>query len=222
MAPPLRWPLTGPPHILLWARNLTVAYRGQQRDLTARTFGGGAASVDLGGSSWDPEEARLVLKYDNMFGATLNITLVLRRAWFPVSGRSWAWLAEVGVSLVGGAPPGRFLGRGAAAPTPLGWRCGELGAPGPFLVPPDPPGPASDWSLMLLDVQVQAFNVSGGVFAGASDCAAFFSPGTWMGLVTGGLLLGGLFYGGALLLHLRPMDRFDDPRGPPLPVPSGE
>uniref|UniRef100_A0A8V5GQ61 Uncharacterized protein n=1 Tax=Melopsittacus undulatus TaxID=13146 RepID=A0A8V5GQ61_MELUD len=192
-----------PARILLWARNLSVTYRGQLQDLSSRTFGGG---VELGGSSWEPEHARFVL----------------RRSWFPVSGRSWAWLAEVWLSLVGGGPPVRFMGRGGAAPTPLGWRCGELGAPGPFLLPPDPPGPASDWSLRLLDVQVQAFNVSGGVFGGASDCAAFFTPGTWMGLVTGALLLGGLCYGGALLLHLRPMDRFDDPRGPPLPVPSME
>ncbi|XP_057278021.1 V-type proton ATPase subunit S1, partial [Pezoporus wallicus] len=148
---PLRWPPSGPARILLWARNLSVTYRGQQRDLSARTFGGGG--VDLGGSSWEPGEARLVLKYDDVFGGTLNITFVLRRAWFPVSARSWAWLAEVGLSL-GGGPPGRFLGREGAAPTPLGWRCGELGAPGPFLLPPDPPGPASDWSLRLLDVQV--------------------------------------------------------------------
>ncbi|XP_033927617.1 V-type proton ATPase subunit S1 [Melopsittacus undulatus] len=216
---PLRWPEGGPARILLWARNLSVTYRGQLQDLSSRTFGGG---VELGGSSWEPEHARLVLKYDDVFGGTLNITFVLRRSWFPVSGRSWAWLAEVWLSLVGGGPPVRFMGRGGAAPTPLGWRCGELGAPGPFLLPPDPPGPASDWSLRLLDVQVQAFNVSGGVFGGASDCAAFFTPGTWMGLVTGALLLGGLCYGGALLLHLRPMDRFDDPRGPPLPVPSME
>lgn len=57
--PPLRWPPQDPPRILLWARNLTVAYKGQEVDLTARTFGEGA-TVDLGGSSWDPQEARSV------------------------------------------------------------------------------------------------------------------------------------------------------------------
>lgn len=69
---------------------------------------------------------------------------------------------------------------------------------------------------------MQAFNVSGGAFGGVSDCAGFFGGGSWMGLVVGGLLLAALAQGGALLLGLRPMDRFDDPRGPPLPVPPGE
>lgn len=69
---------------------------------------------------------------------------------------------------------------------------------------------------------MQAFNVSRFAFGGASDCAAFFSPGVWMGLLTGALLLGGLAYGGGQLLRLRTMDRFDDPRGPPLPVPQAE
>ncbi|KAM9584594.1 LOW QUALITY PROTEIN: V-type proton ATPase subunit S1, partial [Morphnus guianensis] len=214
--PPLRWPLTGPPRILLWARNLSVAYKGQERDLTRQTFGGGA-TVDLGGSSWDPQEARLVLKYNDVFGSTLNITLVLRQAWFPVSGRPWAWLAELGVSL-GGGPPREFQRAGGGGPHPPGLALWGVGGPRPLPAAPRPPDPAQHWRLLLRDVQVQAFNVSeGGAFGGASDCAAFFSPGAWMGLLTGGLLLGGLAYGGGLLLRLRTMDRFDDPRGPPPP-----
>ncbi|XP_058684911.1 V-type proton ATPase subunit S1-like isoform X2 [Poecile atricapillus] len=218
--PPLRWPPQGDPQMLLWARNVSVALRGQQRDLTPKTFGA-AAAVDLGGSSWSPREARLVLQYKEVFGETLNITFLLRRSWFPVSGRSWAWLEEIGVTL-GGAPPARFRVRGAAAPSPLGWRCGDLGTPGPLLLPLPPLEHSQHWGLRILDLQVQGFNVSGGVFGGASDCAGFFGPGAWMGLISGGLLLGGLLLGGGILLGLRPMDRFDDPRGPPLPVPLGE
>ncbi|XP_064359487.1 V-type proton ATPase subunit S1 [Dromaius novaehollandiae] len=219
--PPLRWPPTGTPRILLWAQNFTVGYEGREQDLTARTFGPGA-SVDLGGSSWDPEEARLVMKYDGVFEETLTITLVLRQALFPVSGRRWGWLAEVGVAL-GGAPRGTFAGSGgAAAPTPLGWRCGRLAAPGPLLLPPSPSDPAARWRLLLRGLQVQAFNVTGVAFGAASDCAGFFAPGVWMGLLTGALLLGGLAYGLHMLLGLRTMDRFDDPKGPAIAVPQAD
>ncbi|XP_072776418.1 V-type proton ATPase subunit S1 [Taeniopygia guttata] len=218
--PPLRWPPQGDPKILLWARNLSVTLGGRPQDLTPKTFGGGA-EVDLGGSSWSPHEARLVLRYPEVFGEPLNITFLLRRAWFPVSGRPWAWLEEIGVTL-GGAPPARFRIRGAAAPSPLGWRCGDLGTPGPLLLPLPPLEQSQRWGIRIRDLQVQGFNVSGGVFGGASDCAGFFGVGAWMGLISGGLLLGGLLLGGGVLLGLRPMDRFDDPRGPPLPVPLAE
>ncbi|XP_053908152.1 V-type proton ATPase subunit S1 [Cuculus canorus] len=223
--PPLQWPRGGAavtPKMLLWARNVTVTRGRLRRDLTDATFGD-AAAVDLGGSSWSPDEARLVLRYDDVFGSTLNITFVLRQRWFPVSGRPWFWLSEIAMS-EGGGPPVIFGGSpgGISAPTPLSWRCEELEAPGPWLrLQGDPKNP-SPWSLRLQDLQVQAFGVSGLSFADASDCAAFFSPGAWMGLVTAALLGGGLLVGGGLLLRLRTMDRFDDPRGPPLPVPQGE
>ncbi|XP_062456782.1 V-type proton ATPase subunit S1 [Rhea pennata] len=217
---PLRWPPTGTPDILLWAENFTVAYEGREQDLTGRTFGPGA-TVDLGGSSWNAQEARLVMKYDGVFGETLTITLVLRQALFPVSGRRWGGLAEVGVAL-GGAPAGTFNASGAAAPAPLGWRCGRLAAPGPFLVPRSPRDPAARWRLLLQGLQVQAFNVSGAAFGAASDCAGFFSPGAWMGLLAGALLLAALAPGLHGLLALRTMDRFDDPRGPAVAVPQGD
>ncbi|KAM9207961.1 LOW QUALITY PROTEIN: V-type proton ATPase subunit S1-like [Leptosomus discolor] len=122
----------------------------------------------------------------------------------------------------GGAPavgPGRaLLGQERR---PGGPRRASPGVPGG--VPEFLDVGGDHWGSPKLSPQrVQAFNVSGGSFGGASDCAAFFSPGAWMGLLTGGLLLGGLLYGGGQLLRLRTMDRFDDPRGPPLPVPLGD
>ena len=43
-----------------------------------------------------------------------------------------------------------------------------------------------------------------------------------MGLLLAALLTAVAAQGGALLLRLRPMDRFDDPRGPPLHVAPGD
>ncbi|XP_063038215.1 V-type proton ATPase subunit S1-like [Melospiza melodia melodia] len=217
--PPLRWPPQGDPKILLWARNVTVTLGGRPRDLTPQTFGP-EASVELGGSSWSPHEARLVLRYPDVFGDTLNITFVLRRAWFPVSGRPWAWLEELSLTL-GPAPPARFGSGAPPPPPPSGGAAGTWGAPGPSCCPSPAgarpalghpnPGPAGSGVQRLR-----------GRFWGASDCAGFFGVGAWMGLLSGGLLLGGLLLGGGGPAGAAPMDRFDDPRGPPLPVPLGE
>lgn len=70
--------------------------------------------------------------------------------------------------------------------------------------------------------QIQGFNVSDGEFSYASDCAGFFSPGIWMGLMTSLLMVLLLTYGLHMILQLHTMDRFDDPKGPAISVPQTE
>lgn len=70
--------------------------------------------------------------------------------------------------------------------------------------------------------QIQGFNVGGGEFSYASDCAGFFSPGIWMGLITSLLMVLVLTYGLHMIMQLRTMDRFDDPKGPAISVPQTE
>uniref|UniRef100_A0A673Y8M0 V-type proton ATPase subunit S1-like n=1 Tax=Salmo trutta TaxID=8032 RepID=A0A673Y8M0_SALTR len=72
------------------------------------------------------------------------------------------------------------------------------------------------WSL----TRIQGFNVAGGEFSYASDCAGFFSPGIWMGLLTSLLMLVVLTYGLHMIMQLHTMDRFDDPKGPAISVPQ--
>jgi len=73
-----------------------------------------------------------------------------------------------------------------------------------------------------LTVQIQGFNVAGSDFAYASDCAGFFTPGIWMGLLTSLLMVLVLTYGLHMIMQLRTMDRFDDPKGPAISVPQTE
>lgn len=77
-------------------------------------------------------------------------------------------------------------------------------------------------SLFHLTRQIQGFNVSDGDFSYASDCAGFFSPGIWMGLMTSLLMVLVLTYGLHMIMQLRTMDRFDDPKGPAISVPQTE
>lgn len=64
--------------------------------------------------------------------------------------------------------------------------------------------------------QIQAFNVTGERFSYASDCAGFFSPGIWMGLLTSLFMLFIFTYGLHMILGLKTMDRFDDHKGPTI------
>lgn len=72
------------------------------------------------------------------------------------------------------------------------------------------------------NTQIQGFNVSEGRFSYASDCAGFFSPGIWMGLITSLLMVFVLTYGLHMIMQLHTMDRFDDPKGPAISVPQTE
>ncbi|PIO06986.1 hypothetical protein AB205_0072870 [Aquarana catesbeiana] len=99
----------------------------------------------------------------------------------------------------------------------------SLSAFGPILInnsSRDSPG--TKWNLHITEFQIQGFNVTGLKFSYASDCAGFFSPGIWMGLVTTLLFVFILTYGLHMVMSLKTMDRFDDPKGPSIAVPQTE
>lgn len=68
---------------------------------------------------------------------------------------------------------------------------------------------------------MQPFNVKNGTFAYAYDCAGFFTIPIFMGLIVVGVLLIILFVGILAMFSLTTMDRFDDPKGPTIHVPTG-
>lgn len=70
-------------------------------------------------------------------------------------------------------------------------------------------------------LQVQPFNVNNGTFEYAYDCVGFFTIPIFMGLITAGILIIILFAGVLAMFSLTTMDRFDDPKGPGIHVPTG-
>ena len=70
-------------------------------------------------------------------------------------------------------------------------------------------------------LQVQPFNVNNGTFEYAYDCVGFFTIPIFMGLITAGILILILFTGVLAMFSLTTMDRFDDPKGPAIHVPTG-
>jgi len=62
--------------------------------------------------------------------------------------------------------------------------------------------------------QVQSFMAPEATQFGPSwDCVGFFTTGIWMGLITGIMLIFILFYGMTMIVSIKTMDRFDDPKG---------
>ncbi|XP_053173053.1 ATPase H+ transporting accessory protein 1a [Scomber japonicus] len=209
--------------ILLWARSLSVSIlrsgRWEEHDLTPSTFGEGV-SPKLHGSSCDKSRSKLVLNYENVLGhRSFKLTFSMSQRLYKVSSRNWFTLDSVDLEYDG--TKASFNGsRNIYAPAEFSYRCESVtNFRWPLLVPRSSKDPANQWRVSFEDFQIQGFLVRGGQFSYGSDCSAFFSPGILMGLLTSVLMVLVLTYGLHMILQLRTMDRFDDPKGPPISVP---
>ncbi|XP_029911966.1 ATPase H+ transporting accessory protein 1a [Myripristis murdjan] len=212
--------------ILMWARNLSVSIqrngRWESHDLTPATFGEGV-TPRLHDSSCDQTESRLVLNYEGVLGhRDFKLIFAMSQSHYRVSARRWFTLDAV--ELVYDGTKAIFNGsRNIYAPAEYSYRCESVSSfQWPVLVPRSSKDPATQWRVSFEDFQIQGFNVTGSEFSYASDCAGFFTPGIWMGLITNLLMVLVLTYGLHMIMQLRTMDRFDDPKGPAISVPQTE
>ncbi|XP_072222865.1 V-type proton ATPase subunit S1-like isoform X1 [Leuresthes tenuis] len=213
-------------YILLWAKSLSVSIlrsgRWEDYDLTPSTFGEGI-SPKLHGSSCDRSKGRLVLNYENVLGhRSFKLIFAISQRYYKVSARRWFTLDAVELEYDG--TKATFNGsRHIFAPAEYSYHCDSVSSfRWPLLIPSSLKDPANQWRLSFEDFQIQGFNVTDGEFSYASDCASFFSPGIWMGLMTSLLLVLVLTYGLHMIMQLHTMDRFDDPKGPTISVPQTE
>ncbi|XP_012613627.1 V-type proton ATPase subunit S1 [Microcebus murinus] len=200
------------PRILFWAQNFSVAYNGQWKDLTSLTFG--VQELNLTGSFWNDSIARLSLTYEQLFGTTVTFKFILANRFYPVSARQWFTMERLEIH--GNGSVAYFNASQVTGPSIYSFHCEYVSSEskkGSLLVPRTQP---SLWMLTLQDFQIQAFNVMGEQFSYASDCAGFFSPGIWMGLLTSLFMLFIFTYGLHMILSLKTMDRFDDHKGPTI------
>uniref|UniRef100_A0A5F8HFR6 ATPase H+ transporting accessory protein 1 n=1 Tax=Monodelphis domestica TaxID=13616 RepID=A0A5F8HFR6_MONDO len=200
------------PRILFWAQNFTVAYNNELRDLTALTFGNPA--LNLSSSSWNSSFAQLAMTYENVFGPLLTIKLILNNRLYPVSARNWFTMDHLEIHVNNSVVV--FNSSHITAPSIYSFHCEyvstERSKNSLLVALPS----SSAWHVTFQDFQIQAFNLSSGNFSYASDCASFFSPGIWMGLVSSLIMLFIFTYGLHMILHLKTMDRFDDHKGSTL------
>uniref|UniRef100_A0A1A8G913 ATPase, H+ transporting, lysosomal accessory protein 1a n=2 Tax=Nothobranchius korthausae TaxID=1143690 RepID=A0A1A8G913_9TELE len=207
--PPIMYPESGSPCIMLWAQNLNV-------DIAS-----GAGWLDLAlqshstvGSMCNSTNSLLVLNYPNY---TLSFSMSQR--FYPTSARNWFTLDQVQLRSFNQTET--FIGsRGIYAPAEYSYRCQTVRSyQDALLIPADI---TSQWRLDFTDFQIQGFSLASGNFSYASDCAGFFTAGIWMGLVTSLLMLLIFVYGLHMIMQLNTMDRFDDPKGPTISVPQTE
>lgn len=222
--PPVAFNNSQGPCILLWADTIKVSFQqGSQwrdADLTSETFN---KSMDLSGSLCSENSSVLVLNYKNVLDfTTLTLSFVMTKRYFPVSARNWTLLEQV--RLAYDNKNATFNGsRGIYSPAEYSFHCQMVSSTqDPLLVPFSTTDDAQFWRLNFTDFQIQGFNVTGELFSYASDCASFFTPGIWMGLITTLLFILILTYGLHMLTQLRTMDRFQDPKGPNISVPLSE
>ncbi|XP_037677400.1 V-type proton ATPase subunit S1 [Choloepus didactylus] len=199
------------PRILFWAQNFSVKYGGRTEDLTSVTFG---QDLNLTGSFWNDTSAGLALTYEQLFGTMVTFRFILANRFYPVSARHWFTLEHLEIHSNGSII--YFSASQVTGPSNYSFHCqyiSSLPEKGNLLVPRTQP---SLWDLTFQDFQIQAFNVTGEQFSYASDCAGFFSPGIWMGLLTSLAMLLIFTYGLHMLLSLKTMDRFDNHKGPSI------
>ncbi|ROL46896.1 V-type proton ATPase subunit S1 [Anabarilius grahami] len=207
-SPPVKPPVvvnssTGQPCIMMWADTLLTSYSTNEVDLGIYIFNGSATTI----------------------GSVCNETLSsfsMHKIFFPVSARNWTVMEQVVLEYDGQRAV--FNGsRGIYAPAEYSFHCQSVSnVQSPLLVPYNASDNASQWKLIFTDFQIQGFNLTGEMFSYASDCAGFFTPGIWMGLLTSLLMVLILTYGLHMIMQLRTMDRFDDPKGPAISVPQSE
>ncbi|XP_067226693.1 ATPase H+ transporting accessory protein 1a [Chanodichthys erythropterus] len=224
--PPLEFKEKGSTCILMWAEKLVVSqYRSgkwERHDLTSKTFGKGVIP-DLSGSSCNESHSRLVLKYEDVLDYRIfKLIFVMNRRYYKVSARHWFTMDLVQLEY-DGKTASFNASRHIYAPAEFSYRCESVSSSYyPQLSPHSDKDNANDWQISFDDFQIQGFNIAGKDFSYASDCASFFTPGIWMGLVTSLLMVLVLTYGLHMIMQLRTMDRFDDPKGPAISVPQTE
>ncbi|KPI99107.1 V-type proton ATPase subunit S1 [Papilio xuthus] len=82
------------------------------------------------------------------------------------------------------------------------------------------------YSLTFRDMEVQPFfktmNASDLVFGDSFNCIGFFSVPIWSGLFVVFIFLAITFYGIMMMMDIRTMDRFDDPKGKTITINAAE
>ncbi|XP_073326853.1 V-type proton ATPase subunit S1-like [Pagrus major] len=210
---PIMFNTSGGPCIMLWAQNLNISLSSTSgwTDLATQT-------PTLAGSMCNGTSSLLVLNYSGVI-----LSFAMSQKFYSVSGRNWFTLDTVQLQANGSTA--NFIGRrGIYAPAEYSFHCQSVNSfRDALLVPNSTAQNTMDWRLNFIDFQIQGFGLANGTnFSYASDCAGFFTPGIWMGLLTSLLMLYIFVYGLHMIMQLNTMDRFDDPKGPSISVPQTE
>ncbi|XP_067832340.1 ATPase H+ transporting accessory protein 1a, partial [Heptranchias perlo] len=210
----------GIPCILFWAAKVQISVTDKLVDLTNRTFGPGA-SVKVSDSTCTNTTANLVLDYGNVEGSGfVKITFKMSNQLYKVSAKQWFTLDQVEISA--DRAEAVFNVTQIYAPAIYSYHCKYVSNRPQSSAILQSSSNIDRWKVFFEDFQIQGFGLKGVGFEYASDCAGFFTPAIWMGLLTTLLMVFILTYGLHMITSLKTMDHFDDPKGPTISVPQTE
>ncbi|XP_030071972.1 V-type proton ATPase subunit S1 [Microcaecilia unicolor] len=220
---PFNWTSGNETCILMYATTFTLKIGELAFNLANKTFI--SQEVDASSSYCSDTNTTLSLKYTNLqnINKSLEVRFLLTNQFYLGSARNWSTLDFVQI-FQDDVLVTTFRVYTASAPAEYSFHCQLVGTSeqnGSRLVY-DEKGSSQKWDILMTDFQIQGFNIKDNQFSYASDCASFFSPGIWMGLVTSLVLLWILCYGIFMIMRLSTNDRFDDPKSQPLSVPLTE
>ncbi|XP_043370655.1 V-type proton ATPase subunit S1-like protein isoform X3 [Dermochelys coriacea] len=206
---PVNVTFNGSPCILFWARRIMIKFKNHtQLDLTEKTFGV-HATVDVGDSNCSEDSAMLSLKFgdmDNLNG--LVIRFLLTSSYYKLSVQNWFSLYRIQL-LYNHSMQATFNATRIYAPASYSYHCEHVSSLQKYdalLMPSSANDVSRLWEVTFIDFQIQGFNIEGGQFAYAKDCASFFSPAILMGLIMSLILLLVLAYALHMLIHLKSLD----------------
>ncbi|NP_001165702.1 ATPase, H+ transporting, lysosomal accessory protein 1, gene 1 L homeolog precursor [Xenopus laevis] len=211
--------------ILIYAQKILItANNSLVFDLTNMTFEAKTANTSL--STCSESNTTLSLLYSspgNGIGS-LEIRFVMTNQFYTGSARNWFKLQSVQIISDGDVSrTAIFNTTYASTPAEYSYHCQQIGTSslyGERLIRSN--SQAGSWDIFISEFQIQGFNIKNNLFSYASDCASFFTPAIWMGLVSSIVLLWILSYGIFMIMQLTTNDKFDDPKGQPLSVPQTE
>ncbi|KAK6466119.1 V-type proton ATPase subunit S1-like protein [Huso huso] len=211
---PLKLTENGKTCILFWAKKLIVKLRNHTHvDLTDRAFSPNAR-VDLKGSSCNGEKAMLFLRFGDVADLKgLVISFLLSNTYYESTAQSWFSLDSVHI-LYNRSKEASFSATQIYAPAVSSYHCQHVSSLHKYdtLLEPSSHRDSLLWHITFIDFQIQAFNVEGGRFSPASDCASFFTPAILMGLLMSLILLLVLAYALHMVLHLKSIEQLDEHR----------
>ncbi|NXE21822.1 VAS1 ATPase, partial [Ardeotis kori] len=209
--------------ILFYASNFSLkANSSVFIDLTNATFV--TQNVDISSSECSDINTTLSLKYTMPVNgiSSLEIRFLMTNKFYDGSARNWSTLDSVEI-IQDGEKFSKFNVSVISAPAEYSFHCQLVGTSNLYparLIPSN--NEAKNWDVYISRLQIQGFNIENNQFSYASDCAYFFTPAIWMGLVTSIVLLWILACGIHMIMQLTTNSRFDDPKGPSLSVPQTE
>uniref|UniRef100_A0A8C4WIS3 ATPase H+ transporting accessory protein 1 like n=1 Tax=Gopherus evgoodei TaxID=1825980 RepID=A0A8C4WIS3_9SAUR len=154
---------------------------------------------------------------NSLFFQKIIFRFLLIKSYYKLSVQNWFRLCRIQL-LYNHSMQATFNATRIYAPASYSYHCEHVSSLQRYdalLMPSSANDVSRLWEITFINFQIQGFNIEGGQFAYAKDCASFFSPAILMGLIMSLVLLLVLAYALHMLIHLKSLDRHYESKASP-------